>query len=502
MRSKKAFRNIVSSLLLQVVSIITGLIIPGLIISFYGSTTNGLIASITQFLGYITLLEAGVGGVTRAALYKPLAENNTRDISSIIKSTTKFFKKIGFIFLGYLLVLAFVLPIVIESANTYLFIFILVLIMGGGTFAQYYFGITNQLLLQADQKQYIIFYLQSVTIIINTVLIVLLIKIGLNIIVVQLISALIFIIRPIILNKYVKKNYKLIENLPDNDKAIEQRWDGLGHHIANTIHNSTDIVLITLFLNIKEVSVYSIYYLVVSGVKKISVTIFTGVESAFGNMLAKNEKENLDKNFNIFEFLIFSIISVLFTSTGILIVSFISIYTMNVSDVNYIRPVFAVLLTLSEAVYCIRIPYNTLTLAAGHYKETRNGAFLEATINITLSLILVNFLGITGVALGTLIAMVYRTLQLVVYLSNNILQRNILVFVKKASIYAFGCLLICIIVYLLPTYIAISFFDWILYAIMVFSIASVVVILIGLVFYKNEFIHLVNLLKRILIKSK
>ena len=57
MRSKKALKNIISSLLLQLVTVICGLILPRAIIGKYGSNVNGLISSITQFLTYITLLE-------------------------------------------------------------------------------------------------------------------------------------------------------------------------------------------------------------------------------------------------------------------------------------------------------------------------------------------------------------------------------------------------------------------------------------------------------------
>lgn len=58
MRSKKALKNIISSLLLQLVTVICGLILPRAIIGKYGSNVNGLISSITQFLTYITLLES------------------------------------------------------------------------------------------------------------------------------------------------------------------------------------------------------------------------------------------------------------------------------------------------------------------------------------------------------------------------------------------------------------------------------------------------------------
>ena len=59
--------NSISAILLQVVTAVSGIILPRIIITNYGSGVNGLIASITQFLSYIALLETGIGGVIQTA---------------------------------------------------------------------------------------------------------------------------------------------------------------------------------------------------------------------------------------------------------------------------------------------------------------------------------------------------------------------------------------------------------------------------------------------------
>ena len=85
MRKKRAFYNLITSIVLQIVSIICGLIVPKLIIATYGSNLNGLINSITQFLSYITLLEVGFGPVILSILYKPIAN---KDKSKIKRKST------------------------------------------------------------------------------------------------------------------------------------------------------------------------------------------------------------------------------------------------------------------------------------------------------------------------------------------------------------------------------------------------------------------------------
>ena len=89
MRSKKAIKNIITSLLQQVVTVICGLIVPRAIIGTFGSSVNGLVSSINQFLSYITLLEAGIGPVIKSALYKPIAKKDKIEIEKIYRDCYK-----------------------------------------------------------------------------------------------------------------------------------------------------------------------------------------------------------------------------------------------------------------------------------------------------------------------------------------------------------------------------------------------------------------------------
>ena len=84
-----------STLLLEIVTLISGLIMPRLVLSYFGSTSNGLISSITQFLGFSTILRAGLGGAIRAALYRPIAENDNDKISAIMAATERHMNKVA-----------------------------------------------------------------------------------------------------------------------------------------------------------------------------------------------------------------------------------------------------------------------------------------------------------------------------------------------------------------------------------------------------------------------
>lgn len=503
MRSKKAIYNTISSVFLQIITCICGLIIPRLILNRFGSEVNGSIQSITQFLNYIVLLEAGVGGVVRAALYKPLATNDSATLSGIINATERFFRKIAYIFIIYLFIVAFLYPYIIIEEFDFFYTFSLVIIIGIGTIAQYYFGITYQIMLTADQNGYIWNTLQVVTVIINSLLTFILIKLGAGIHIVKLFSALIFVIRPLILNWYVRKKYKeLNKKAAPNNELIKQRWDGLGQHIAFFVHNNTDIVILTLFDGLKSVSVYSVYYMVVSGLEKIVSSIAAGFTPIIGNMYALEDKKRLLSTVSLYEFLAFTVNNIIFTVCAFLIVPFVKIYTSGITDVNYVNYVFGYLAALSSALLIIRNIYQNIVLSAGHYKQATASAWIETLINIVLSLLLVVKLGLCGVMIGTVISLIYRTLYYIVYLNKNILNRKIIVFFKRVLINIFG-IIICIMIYnFFKGYIMCSnYLELIIEAIFYTVVVSVIIGGINILLYRNEFLALFHKFKNIIFKQ-
>ena len=495
MRAKKALYNSITSLLLQVVTAVFGLILPGLMIRAFGSEANGAISSISQFLGYISLIEAGVGGVARAALYGPLAEKNIKKISGIINATERFFRKIAGIFVVYALVIAVIYPYITKSELEWIYTFVLVLIIALSTFTQYYFGITYSVLLNADQSAYIVNIIQIFTVILNSVLAIILIHVHCSLHIVKLVSSFIYIIRPILLKVFVTKKYQLDKTIIPDNAAVKARWNGLGHHIAYFLHNNTDIFLISIFLGLKFVSVYSIYYMIISTIKNIIIALTGGVEAAFGNMIAQKEKKTLIRNFQLIETLtgIFSVF--LFSSTLILLFDFISIYTKGVQDVEYVLPVFGWTIVLSEMLHCLKNPYHSLVLAAGHYKETQKGAFLEAGINISVSLVAVLLWGLVGVVIGTIIATCYRIMDYIFYLKKHIIERPIKMFIKRQLVNIITFVCIIIVCYSVPFFVTASYFSWVLKAIIVVTISMCITLFFNLIFYKEDLVLFLNKLK-------
>ena len=99
-------KNISANLLLQIITALGGFILPPLIVVTYGSATNGMIASIKQFIAYLTLLEAGIGAAAIVALYQALTSHNICLRNRILAATQRFYRISGSLFALGLLVLA------------------------------------------------------------------------------------------------------------------------------------------------------------------------------------------------------------------------------------------------------------------------------------------------------------------------------------------------------------------------------------------------------------
>ncbi len=485
MRSKKALYNILTNLLLQAATVIYGFVVPKIIIDHFGSDVNGLIASITQFLAYISLLESGFGPVVRATLYKPIAMRDKETIARILKSSEKFFRRISLVFVVYIAVLCVVFPLIVQADFDALFTISMVVIIGVSIFAEYFFGMTYGLFLQAKQKTYVVSIIRTITYILATIFVVILALSGADVIAIKISTALVFLFRPIILNLYVKKKYKIDLKISSGYR-IKQKWDGLAQHVAAVVHGNTDIAVLTIFTTLAEVSVYSVYLLVLTAIKSIIQSFNTGIDSLFGDMLAKNEMENLKKKFSAYELLYMMVASILFASTLILITPFVQIYTNGVTDADYVRPLFGCLITLSEFVWAIRLPYSSLTLAAGHFKETRIGAWVEAIVNIVLSVILVINFGIVGVAIGTLVAMIIRTVEFVYHANKHILKRNIRYSVGKIIVAICIALTAVAVYYLVPMDISGGYIDWGVGALTVFLSTSSLTIILYTIIYRKQ----------------
>jgi Na+-driven multidrug efflux pump len=480
-RTKNAALNIFFSLLLQLVTCVRGLILPGIIIPAYGSDVNGLVSSISQFLTYISLLEAGVGSIFRASLYKPLANGDMDKVSGIINEQKRFYRKIGMIFVLYVVVLCFIYPLIAKTDASKPYVISLLLILSVSTFTEYFFSLPYTSLLSADQLVRITYIVSIIYTLVNILVSLVCVSLKADIRMIYLSMSIVGLLRPLFYTLYVRKHYRLNKDAKPDKVAMAQRTNGIVHHFAYYIHTNTDSAILTIFLGTAMVSVYNVYGAIIFGMEKIINSVSSGASAGIGNLVAIGDQKSINKTVDVFELVQGGIATVVFTITAILLIPFIRLYTANMTDVNYLHPAFGYTLILAEVIYCFRCIYSTISTSANKFKETQLGAVLECVVNLvsSLALVLIAKMGLLGVAIGTVLGMFVRYIFEVVFLSKNVICRPVWKAMKMIVASASICALSVLICHIAINYSAIETYGaWVCYAVatsfITISIATVI----------------------------
>ena len=423
MRTKRFFYNSISTAFYQIISMITGLIIPRIMLKYYGSEINGLVSSINQFIIYFNLVEAGLSSAAIYALYKPLADKDYESINSIVSATRRFYIQSGLIFMSLVVGLAIVYPLYVRTELLNLSsVSFVVLILGANGVLEFFTLAKYRVILTADQRAYIISIASLVQIVINTLIIVLLGIMQVNITILHLVALLSIFARTLILQIYTQKNYPFLDfNEEPNYKALNKRWDALYLQILGAVQKGSPVVILTFITkNLRLISVYTIFNMVIGATNRILSIFISGLSASFGDVIAKDENKVLQKAYNEFEFVYYFIISFVYSVSFVMIMPFIRIFTKGVTDINYDLPAVGFLFVLNGLLYNIKTPQGMLVISAGLFKETRIQTTIQGLIVVVVGIILTPFLGITGVLIGSILSNVYRDLDLLFFIPRRL----------------------------------------------------------------------------------
>ncbi len=497
----------IASALLEVVVVICGLIVPSLWIKNFGSGAYGTMSSINSIMGIIALGDAGVGSVIRVAMYKPLAEHDSEKLSSVWRVGKKYFNKLALFFLFFIAAVSIYYGNKDGSEIPSFVALELCLVIGFEYFIQYFFGYINILVLNADQRLYILNFVKSISTILNLIVIFILTQLSLPLIYVKAASILVYAMPPMVVYFYVNKRYGINKKALPDQTALKQKWYGLALHFSYYIQQNTDVLVLTFFADALSVAVYAIYNFITSSLVKLISILYSSIDSAFGNMIAKGEMDNLKKKFEIMQFFTFFIVIIFYTVAAMLIVPFVKIYTAEFDmSAAYIQPVFGYLLLTASALKMIRTPFQYLISAAGKFKETMYISIVESIINVVLSIILVYSFGLVGVAIGTAVSILYTTINYAWFLKKNIIQYNFFKYIKLMVLSVCELLLSVFLLKMLKYETIGGYGMWIVYGIITFVIVFAICTLISFVFARKEFSgmcrYFLDLIKRFSVRKK
>lgn len=424
-RTKNAIKMVTSSSINQLVMVITGLVLPPLIISHYGSEVNGLVNSVKQILNYFSVVSVGLGAASQVALYKPLANRNWFQINAIMAELTRFLNKVGMLFAAFIGIFAFALPVIRKDNLTYGTVAGIVIICGVGSLIEFIYLTRYKILLAADQKQFIVSNVYTQGTIINTILSIVLICFDASVLSVQLVATFAYLVRMLLLIRKIRVLYPLLNVSNNVERAcIENAKEALIYKLSDIIINYIPVTLVTFICGYANVSVYTVYNLVFSAIVMIVNIFSTGVSATFGNQIAQNDYQNLKSSFRGYNF-VFRIVAFFFyICAAILIVPFVSVYISNSDGVDYLIPTVGIMFALNGICRVVRTPYITLVDAIGNYTENIKANYLEVIVNISISLLLTVRFGMIGVLIGGTISAFIRSIWFVLDINKKVLKTS------------------------------------------------------------------------------
>lgn len=480
----KFIKNIVFGFGGQFIILILEIIIPRIMIVNYGSDVNGLITTVTQIFTYMALLEAGIGQAAKNALFKPIAENNQNEISKIIVIAQSYFRKITIFYGIGVLILSVVAPFLLKSNLSYSTICLVILFQGLSGVVTFYYTQTNYVILDADGRGYVNNAINLFNQICSYLARIILALLGVNIVFIQVSFFLISVCKALLYKSYFKKHYNWINyTINTKNEKLKDRNAYIISEVAWTVFSSTDMIILSIFVSTQLASVYSVYNLVFANLNVLLTAVYNSVNYILGQTFHKN-RELYIKIHDAYNSIFLGGITILMCVAYILILPFVQLYTRGVTDINYIYPMLPVIFCLIQILSWSRYVTGNLTAVAGYAKYTGYVSVAEATINILLSVILVNKYGIVGVGIATVIALPLKII-VCTYLSDKVILKRSC---KKTIIILFANYLVFGTAVWSSNYLNLSinnYFEFFLYGILFFVIFAVLGMFVNMIANPN-----------------
>lgn len=424
MRTINSMKNIYMSLLTQIVIVLLGFISRKVFLDSLGTEYLGINGLLSNVLSMLSLAEGGIGVSIVYNLYKPLADNDRCEITALIQ----LYKKVYLIIACTVLVLSFSLyPFInrlvedgenIPFLNIVYFIFVINNVIS-------YLNAHKWSLINADQKGYLLTKYNIIFKVITSISQIIILKITNNYILFLIIELAITLIQNIYNGKVVynlypyictNKKYKIDKitkhNIVQNVKAL------FLHNIGTYCVFGTDNLLISFFINVKTVGLYSNYTLVIGQLGRLISPIITSIEHSIGNLVASESKEKVYEIFKSIYLVNFWIYSVAVIFLYNLLEPFINIW---LGEGLLLNRLTLIVILINFYITGLRKTISTFKSKAGIFTNDKYVPILEAIVNLGSSIILVRYLGLAGIFMGTIIS----SLLFPVWIQSRLVYKNV-----------------------------------------------------------------------------
>ena len=232
MQKKDVVINLVVSAVTQIITLALGLVLPRLILLTWGSEYNGLLSSVTNIMSYLALLEAGLNTAMLQALYKTVGQNDREQTSIVVRTAQRYYYKISIVYAAMVVGIAFLYPLVVETAISYWEIVAIIVLQGLVGVINFAFRAAYQQLLNAEGKYYVISLITFLTTVLTYTAKIAAIKIFDSVIIMQVMSVFVILVQVAIYATYFNQHYKWINKNAQCDESLIGRQKISNNHCA------------------------------------------------------------------------------------------------------------------------------------------------------------------------------------------------------------------------------------------------------------------------------
>lgn len=506
-RAKNASRNIVFGIILKAYQIAFPFVIRTAMIYKMGMNYVGLNSLFTSVLQVLNLAELGVGSAMVYSMYKPIVTGDEDTICALLNLYKKYYRIIGCIVLAAGIILLPFIPhliskdsVIPEDINIYL---IYLMNLFATVMSYWLFAYMNSLLM-AHQRNDLVSKVMLVT---NTI------QYALQLVFIIFVksyylylSALIFtqILTNILTAVIARRKYPnyLPKGELEKEKVLEINHrvrDLFTAKFGTVVVSSADSIVISAFLGLSVLGIYNNYYYIVMSVSGFLTIIFNSITSGVGNSLVT---ESLDKNYKDFKMMSLLIVWLLAVCSSCFLCLFQPFMTMWVGKKNLLDFKLVILFCIYFFVCQMSMLWATFKDAAGLWHEDRYRALIGALANLILNIILVQFIGLYGILLSTIISYVCISIPWLIHnLFSLLFKRSSGEYLKKMGKYILVMVFVCILSLLICKFVGGSSIMHILLRLM---IAFIVPNIFFILFFRKsmEFDSAISLIKRILKRNK
>ena len=450
-RTKNSIINLITAFIGQIFGVAISFLTRMIFVKYLSSEYLGINGLFTNILTMISLAELGVGSAMVYSLYKPIAEENIEKIKSLMNLYKKAYRIIGIVILtlgiGFTPFYRYLISEVPNIPNLDI-IYILFVINTG---ISYFYSYKRSLII-CDQKKYIAtIYRYGFYFIYNVAQIIVLVATQ-NYILYLMCQVISTVLENIAISIKANKMYPYLKD--KNVKPLEKQefnkikknvFAMMFHKIGGMVVNSTDNIILSKFVGIVSVGVYSNYYMIINGLELVTNQIFDAIVASVGNLGAKESKEKVKSVFDKVFFLNFWLFSFCAICLMCVFNNFIELWIGK----EYLFEL-SVVVVIVIAFYLKGMRKTVLTFkdATGTFYQDRYKPIFESIINLIASIILAKKFGAAGVFLGTIISTLTTSIWVEPYvLYKYVFKEKSFTYFYKLIMYTILGICVCALTY-------------------------------------------------------